>query len=327
MSSCQKPFKKAKDGSLYKVISNGKGIKAKVGNFLEFEISVKYNDSILMDSREEAMPQFAPYDTAIIPSPFKEAFNNLRVGDSIVIKISTDSMIAKGNTAPFMKKGQFIFQTLKLTNLYSTKDQKDSAQKTHIKEAKERAFSKKLVLIEKDLTSNKAQIEKDSKIIENYLSKNNMKARKTKWGTYISIINEGVGSQLTNKDVATVYYSGHVIDSTNLFDSNIDPKFNHTQPYDVSLGDLNSVIWGWTDALLQMKKGTKAQVIIPSSLGYGKLGREPSIGPDKILIFDIEVTDAMSEEAKQLIQEATRKKMMDSLRNIKSKIKEKSITN
>jgi FKBP-type peptidyl-prolyl cis-trans isomerase len=322
MAACTTPFKKAKDGSQYKVISDGKGLKAEVGNYLELNVVAKYKDSLLFDTREEGMPQYGPYDTTNMPSPFKEAFRELHIGDSIVIKVSTDSILAKGQAAPFIKKGQFIYQTYKLVNIYKTKEQVDSAQKTHMKGAMEKAYQKQLVQVEKDLTANKAQIEKDSKVIEAYLAKNNIKAAKTKWGTYVAIATEGTGAQLTSKDVATVNYSGHVLDSTNLFDSNVDPKFGHTQPYDVSLGQLGAVILGWTDALQQMKKGTKAQVFIPSSLGYGKQGRQPGINPDQILVFDMEVVDAISEEAKQAKQEeqdklnqAAQQKMMDSIRN------------
>lgn len=326
MAACTTPFKKAKDGSQYKVISDGKGQKVENGNFLELNVMAKYKDSLLFDTREEGMPQYGPYDTAGMPSPFKEAFRELRVGDSVVIKVSTDSILAKGQVAPFIKKGQFITQTYKVVSAFKTREQMDSAQKSHMKVAMEKAYQKQLGLVEKDLATNKEQIEKDSKVIEAYLTKNNIKANKTKWGTYVAITTEGTGAQLTSKDVASVNYSGHVLDSTNLFDSNVDPKFGHTEPYDVSLGQIGGVILGWSDALLQMKKGTKAQVFIPSSLGYGKQGKQPGINPDQILVFDMEVVDAISEEAKQAKQDeidrqnqAAQQKMMDSLKNAAAK--------
>jgi FKBP-type peptidyl-prolyl cis-trans isomerase len=191
-----------------------------------------------------------------------------------------------------------------------------------MKGAMEKAYQKQLGLVEKDLATNKVQLDKDSKEIEAYLAKNSIKATKTKWGTYVSIVTEGTGAQLTSKDIASVNYSGHVLDSTSLFDSNTDPKFGHVQPYDVQLGQIGGVILGWTDALLQMKKGTKAKVFIPSPLGYGKQGKQPGINPDQILVFDMEVVDAMSEEARQAKQEeqdrmnqAAQQKMMDSLKN------------
>ena len=78
---------------------------------------------------------------------------------------------------------------------------------------------------------------------------------------------------------------------------------------------------GWTDALAKMKKGTKATVYIPSSLGYGKNGKMPKIKPDANLVFDMEIIDVISEdvamakaEEKRKASEEARQRMMDSLK-------------
>ena len=321
-AACTTPFKKAKDGSEYKVISSGKGAKALPGNFLELNVMAKYKDSVLFSTREEGMPQYGAYDTANFPSPFKEAFREIHVGDSVVIRIPTDSIIARGQSAPFLKKGQFVYQTYTVVNIYSSKEQVDSAQKAHIPVAQAKAYQKQLVTIEKDLAANKALIESDSKKIEAYLSANNIKATKTKWGTYVAIQTEGTGPLLTTKDIATVNYTGRTFDSSKVFDSNVDPKFKHPQPYDVPVGQLSGIILGWPDALSQMKKGTKATIYVPSSLAYGAQGREPEIKPNQILVFDMDVLDVTTEEAKMAKQQeedakmkAQQQRIMDSLKN------------
>lgn len=73
LSSCTESTKKFKDGTEYKIISDGKGQKIVNGNFIEVEILKKYKDSVLYDSRE-MMPQFGLYDTAQFPPLFKEIF-------------------------------------------------------------------------------------------------------------------------------------------------------------------------------------------------------------------------------------------------------------
>jgi FKBP-type peptidyl-prolyl cis-trans isomerase len=324
LSACTTPFKKAKDGSEYKVISTKKGAKLVTGNYLEMNVLAKYKDSVLFSTLDEGMPQYGLYDTAQFPVPFKEAFKNLHVGDSVVLRVSTDSILAKGQAAPFLKKGQFIYQSYTVTNFYKTKEQVDSAQKTHMAEAKAKGNKKQLVQIEKDLASNKAQIEKDCKIIDEYLAKNNIKATKTSWGTYVAIITEGTGEKLTTDDVASVNYTGKTFDSSKVFDSNTDPAFKHVQPYDVSVGQLSGIILGWPDALKQMKKGTKATLYIPSSLSYGKAGNpQAGIGPDGILVFDMEVVNVSSEKEMMAKEEEMQKKaqeaqqkMADSLRKV-----------
>lgn len=331
LSACTTPFKKAKDGTEYKVISNKSGKKILIGEIMEFNGVIRYKDSILQSTFEDGMPQYGRYDTAQFPPSFKEAFINLHVGDSIVFRMSTDSILKSGQAPPFMKKGQFIYRSFKMENAYATEQQADSAQKTHIKIAMARSYEKQLKLVEKSLVENKVQIDKDSKLIDEYLAKNSIKAAKTKWGTYVAIQAEGTGAAITSKDVVSVNYTGKSFDSSRVFDSNIDPKFKHVQPLDVAisqLGTQNSVIPGWIDALLQLKKGAKAIVYIPSSLAYGKQGRMPEIKGDEILIFDIEVADVISEEAKMAKQQeeekqmkAAQEKAMDSLKNANPRVK------
>jgi FKBP-type peptidyl-prolyl cis-trans isomerase FkpA len=311
LSACTTPFKKAKDGAQYKIVSVKKGAKLVTGNYMEMSVVAKYKDSLLFSTSDEGMPQYGVYDTTNFPMPFKEVFQNVHVGDSIIIKISADSLIAKGQNAPFMKKGQFIYQSYTILNVYTTKEAADEAQKKFIPAAKEKARKKQLEQIEKDLLTNKATIEKDSKLIDEYLAKNNIKATKTKWGTYIAVQTEGTGNNLTPADVATVNYTGKTFDSSKVFDSNTDPAFKHVQPYDVNLGQFSGIILGWPDALLNMKKGTKATLYIPSSLAYGKDGRQPEIKPDAILVFDMEVVGVSNEAEMMAKQEAMQKQQME----------------
>jgi len=320
LSACTTPFKKAKDGSEYKIISTKKGPKVLTGNFIELNTLAKYKDSVLASSAEDGMPQYAQYDTSKFPSPFKEIFKDIHLGDSIVLRMSTDSLIAKGQAPPFMKKGQYIYQYFTITNIFTTQEQTDSAQKIHIPAAKAKAYKKQMELVEKQLTENKDQIAKDSKLIDEYLAKNNIKATKTKWGTYMVIQNEGSGDKITSDAVVSVNYTGKTFDSSLVFDSNTDPKFKHVQPYDVNMSQLSGLILGWFDALAQMKKGAKATVYIPSTLAYGKNGRMPEIKPDAILVFDMEVVNVTSEEAMMVQQAAMQQKakaaqqqMVDSL--------------
>ncbi len=329
MAACTTPFKKAKDGSEYKIISTKKGAKVVTGNYMEMSTLAKYKDSILSSSIENGIPQYVQYDTAVFPPPFKEIFKNVHLGDSIVIKMSTDSIIAKsqGQVPPFMKKGQFIIQTFTITNIYATKEQMDSAQKTYIPVAKARAFKKQSDQVQKDLMANKEQIEKDNKLIEDYLSKNNIKASKAKWGTYMVIQAEGNGEKIALSDIASVNYTGRTFDSSIVFDSNTDPKFNHVVPLDVNMGQFGGqggVMLGWTDVLLQMKKGTKATVYIPSTLAYGKNGRAPEINPDKILVFDMEIVNVTSEEALMAQQEEFQKKSMEEQKRMMDSIQKAS---
>ena len=223
-----------------------------------------------------------------------------------------------------MKKGKSIYQIYKITNVFTTKEAADAAQKVHIPVAKERAAKKQEAAIAKEMEKNKPQIAADSKLIEEFLAKNNIKATKSPWGVYIAIQSEGIGDKLSKDNVATVNYTGRSMGSDTAFDSNVDPKFKHVQPFQVNLGQTGSVILGWTDALLQLKKGAKATVYIPSSLAYGAEGKPPVIKQNDNLVFDIEVTDITTEEAEMAKQEAMQKQMMEAQQKMKDSMQQKS---
>jgi FKBP-type peptidyl-prolyl cis-trans isomerase len=61
-------------------------------------------------------------------------------------------------------------------------------------------------------------------------------------------------------------------------------------PLPVNVG-MGRVIPGWDEGLMLLKNGSKAKFLIPSPLGYGEAGAGGMIGPNSILVFDVEVTD------------------------------------
>jgi len=82
-------------------------------------------------------------------------------------------------------------------------------------------------------------------------------------------------------DVARIHYSGKFIDGRE-FDS------SHERGQPVSF-PLSRVIAGWSEVLQKMKVGDKWQVFIPPYLAYGENGFGPHIGPNSLLIFEIEL--------------------------------------
>ena len=173
--------------------------------------------------------------------------------------------------------------------------------------AKAKAYKKTEGLIEKEIADSAALMKKDDQIINDYLTKNNIKANKTPWGTYVSITTPGTGANITENDVAVVNYTGKTFnDST--FDSNTDKAFNHVEPLYVEM-DQFRLIPGWIDGLKLMQKGSKGKIVIPSVLAYGGNGKPPKIGPNENLVFDIEVTDVVTQDQYQKEMEAKQKMM------------------
>lgn len=323
LSACTGSFKKGEQGLEYKLITKGSGKTLGYGNFMQIHIKQVYGgtkDTVLMDTHDY-MSRVQVFDSVNTPVAFFKILKQLRKGDSVVIRMLTDSIFKDQRTQmpPFMKKGKFLYTHVSLINIFETQQQADSANQAEAIAAKPRIYKKQIEEIEKGLADKKANLAAESKIIEAYLAKNNIKATKTKWGTYVAITTEGTGEKLTTKDIAVVNYTGRTLDSGKVFDSNIDPQFQHVQPMEVSLAELGGVILGWPDALMQLKKGSKATAYIPATLAYGENGNGEKIKPGANLIFDLEVTDVMTEEAfmakqkaAQKLQEEMMKKMQES---------------
>jgi FKBP-type peptidyl-prolyl cis-trans isomerase FkpA len=306
LSGCSESFKKGEKGIEYKIISAGNGKKIAYGNFMQIHITQFYKDgkkdTILNDSRTGGMPQLIPLDSTNLPQEFFKILNQVKSGDSVVMRIKTDSLIKNSpqGLPPFMKKGQYFYYTVKVLNIFETQEQAQNANKVAY-EAKMRADSITAI----------AQPAKDDKIIADYLTKNNIKATKTALGTYVEIIQQGSGPLIDSTVSVKVNYIGKTLDGK-AFDSNTDPQFNHVQPFVVSMKidpatGQGSVIKGWIDGLSLLNKGAKARFYIPSQLAYGTQGAGAAIKPNEVLMFDIEVVDVLSKE--QVMAEAKKEQM------------------
>ncbi|MCX6755736.1 MAG: FKBP-type peptidyl-prolyl cis-trans isomerase [Candidatus Nomurabacteria bacterium] len=91
-----------------------------------------------------------------------------------------------------------------------------------------------------------------------------------------------------NGDVLSMNYTGRLVDGT-VFDSNVDPKFGHVQPFEFKLGS-GMVIKGWDEGLVSMKVGEKKTLTIAPEKAYGAAGIPPVIPANATLIFDVELT-------------------------------------
>ncbi|MDG1074645.1 MAG: FKBP-type peptidyl-prolyl cis-trans isomerase [Methylophilaceae bacterium] len=97
---------------------------------------------------------------------------------------------------------------------------------------------------------------------------------------YKSLVS-GVGEKPKSTDSVTVHYKGTLIDGT-VFDSSYDRGQPASFP-------VTGVIAGWVEALQIMHVGDKLELTIPSELAYGAHGSGPMIGPDAVLVFEVEL--------------------------------------
>jgi FKBP-type peptidyl-prolyl cis-trans isomerase FklB len=100
-------------------------------------------------------------------------------------------------------------------------------------------------------------------------------------GIQYEVVTAGTGPKPKPDDVVLCNYRGALLDGTEF-----DSSYKRGAPDSFPVG---GVIKGWTEVLQKMPVGSKWRVYIPSSLAYGEKGAEPEIGPNAVLVFEIEL--------------------------------------
>lgn len=86
-------------------------------------------------------------------------------------------------------------------------------------------------------------------------------------------------------DEVICHYAGRLLDGTSF-----DSSYRRGVPFTFRLGT-GSVISGWDEAFLKMRKGEKRTLVVPHWLAYGEKGRPPTIPPKATLVFEVELID------------------------------------
>lgn len=97
-------------------------------------------------------------------------------------------------------------------------------------------------------------------------------------GLYVQDAVVGTGSIAARTRTATVRYVGYLSDGTR-FDSG---------EITITLGN-NKVIRAWEDGVLGMRAGGRRRLVTPPHLAYGAKGAPPTIPPNAVLVFDMEL--------------------------------------
>ena len=101
----------------------------------------------------------------------------------------------------------------------------------------------------------------------------------------IDVLQGGSGDGAKSGDTVAVHYVGTLVDGRK-FDSSRD----RGQPFSFQLG-ARQVIPGWDQGLQGMKVGEKRRLTIPPELAYGEQGAGSVIGPNAMLIFEVEMLE------------------------------------
>ena len=263
-------YQTTESGITYKILRDKKAgeVRPIEGDYVEIFIQTYAEDSLIFDSKKETggKPVAFPIKEPQFKGDLTEALYMLTVGDSGIFLVPVDTLKASGQKLqPWMKEGKSILYSIKLDNITTMEELRKRQQEEAGKQPKI-----------------------DDEKLQAYFKERNISPEKTESGLYILKTKEhpDADKAIPGQKV-TVNYKGYLMDGT-VFDSNLDPKFNHVQPFEFVLGRGN-VIRGWDEGIALLRKGEKATLYIPSGLAYGKNPPNSVIPVNGILIFDVEL--------------------------------------
>ncbi len=290
-------FKKI-HGLEYKIVKDVKGKNAKMGDIVEFNIlakvdtldpvTKKMNSMEVGNTYKQGKPGVTRVDEVKQPGQFQSLFPLLSAGDSAIVHISCDTILAtltpdqRMRVPSWLKSGNKINITLAMVSVKSKEDfekEQQAQQEKMQADAREHAAQ---------------QMPVDDKMLQEYFAKNNIKAQKTASGLYYTIQKPGSGEQIKAGQVASLKYTGKTLDGKT-FDSNVDMAVAQKNHHG---GDLlkftvgqGQMIPGVDEGTALLKKGSKATLYLPSPLAYGEHSPSQDIAPNAIMMFDVEVVE------------------------------------
>lgn len=105
---------------------------------------------------------------------------------------------------------------------------------------------------------------------------------KLKSGLQYRIIKAGAGLKPKVEDIVKCNYKGTLIDGT---------VFEQSEPGKPANIKVAPLLPGLKEAVMLMPAGSKWDVYVPAELGFGSEGKSPKVGPDAVLIYNLEVLE------------------------------------
>lgn len=278
----QSEFKELQKGILWKKVRNGTVAgKPSEGDVLRLYVSYyrhrkgSNTDSLLFSSMNN------PRDKALTIGLPKPAFQSdviaglyqMQAGDSAQFIVAADSFLLMSagyrELPEHYKAGDEILFCAGLI---------DITPKAVAEEARKKEQEKQLAEMQQKAEAEKA-------LMQAYLAEKGITTAPQASGLIYVQKSPGAGEKPKKGQRVTVHYSGYLLNG-NKFDSSVD----RGEPFVFELGR-GQVIAGWDEGIALMQPGEKAQLIIPSNLGYGSRNMGP-IPANSTLVFDVELIKA-----------------------------------
>ena len=175
-------------------------------------------------------------------------------------------------------------------------DQLDSTKKSLMSDSASEAALQDLLLRmqQQKEAEEKAAAKKNLDEQVQFLAKNILDStvKTTPKGVQYKILLDGPGITPKASDKVQVHYVGALLNG-----KEFDNSVKRGEPMEFPV---NAVIEGWQDLLMIMHEGMKVKAWIPSELAYGAEGVPPSIPPNSLLVFEVQLLKVYAENPEPL---------------------------
>ncbi|ROT47474.1 FKBP-type peptidyl-prolyl cis-trans isomerase [Candidatus Cardinium hertigii] len=309
------PFITVPSGFSYKKMMVGNGKKVKDGDVVDMVLVMKLAYKKGEKAEEEHVPNAKKEERVLIdtlkePQPFLLRYDDLtstnkQLAEMLNIVEEKQRVIFKFSPQYYLKDAAADLD--KILEFNDLKKDDELVMDVEIKkimnqeEYDQLMTTKRAAQLEKDkqqLEKDKQQLEKDKQLITDYLAAHNIQASSTDSGLFYIVDQSSEDIPIVKGKCVKINYTGRLLDGSVFDTTNEEIAKSHNiylppkayVPFEFQVG-VNSVIPGWEEGLLLLKKNEKARFFIPSVLAYGEDVTSKRIPGNAVLLFEIEVVD------------------------------------
>lgn len=272
-SACDKtpPYVAMGSGIQYRLVDDNGADKPRMGDVIVMDMAHYLGDSLIYQTEKEG---FIINPNIGAPPEIRDVLNLTGEGDSLQIQMTLGKYASFTGLpiSPRMDTTQLVTWNIRVTEIENES-----------------------TVLERN---RKAQVRTDIELIEAFVVNNNLEAQTTDEGLYYVVLQEGNNVFPKNGDEVFLKYSMSLLDGT-LIDTSSEElarknnMFNPNRVYgprSFILGD-KEILEGWNIGMPKLSKGGKGKLLIPSELAYGPSGYGSQIGPNTVIVFDVELVD------------------------------------
>ena len=255
----------------YKLISIGNSSKkARIGDHVLLKAICKINhDSVFWNSDFDAASRYLLLiNNELLDNQIWDfVFSNYSEGDSLHLQVESEEFfrsVFNGEVPYFAKRDSFVTVELSIRKIMDSVSFNDFQEGESLRR-------------EAAAWNQKSQI-------EDYIRRNMKRAVRIDSLLYFEKANFSNDRSVENGKTVLLSYTGRLISGK------IIDQVSELQPLAINFGAEQQVIRGLELALIGMKKGESAKIIIPSHLGFGNEGTG-QIPPFTPLVYEIKIID------------------------------------